>query len=526
MSANDKSRTLPQAKTRVADLRRRLEARQGRPVKLIETHVSWLLLTANEAFKLKKPLRLPFLDTSTLAARRAFCEEELRLNRRLAASIYRGIVEVREGPDGADFDATGPVVDVAVRMRRFADGCLWNERLAAGTLTAQQIDAMARRLAEFHRDAAVLPSDSRFGSREVIERITRQVLDAQPADPAGPELTHLRRWLPGELARLDAFWAERRSQGRIRECHGDLHLGNLLQEDGAEPTAFDAIEFDAELRNIDVIDDIAFVVMDLLAQGHSAEAWRFLDAYLEAGGDFEGLPGLRFLMVRRALVRALVGDLSAGVDAQPIPVCTAAGYRGLAAELAAPAAPWLLITHGLPASGKSHVAAELVHRGGAIRLRSDVERKRLFGLTALESSRRVGDIYGEAATRRTYQRLLDLAELLLRAGWPVVVDAAFLRRSERQQFAALAESLGHRFAVVDCRAPQALLRQRIARRLQRADNPSEADLSVLDRLSAVAEPLTPAEAAQSLSIDAADPGGHPAAINRWLSAALPSTESR
>lgn len=516
--SEDDMQGIDEARARVAVLRGRLEAQSGGPVRLLETHISWVLLTADDAYKLKKPLRLPFLDCSSLEVRRWCCEEELRLNRRLAASIYRGVVEVRQGAEGPDFGGTGPVVDFAVWMRRFADGSLWSERVAAGTLGAQQTDAMARRLAAFHREADALPPSSRFGSAEVQQRITLGLLEAQQAHLAdqASDWPRLRGWLLDEMARLGGFWEQRRQTGRVRECHGDLHLANLVQEEGEQPTAFDAIEFDAELRCIDVFDDIAFTVMDLLANGCTALAWRFLDVYLESSGDFAGLPGLRFYLVRRAVVRALVRDLSAAAGPRPAGGCDAGHYRALAAALATPAEPWLLITHGLPASGKSRVAAELVARTGAIRLRSDVERKRLAGLAPLDSSLRIGDIYTEAANQRTYQRLHALAEGALRAGWPVVVDAAFLRRRERHDFAMLAGSLGLRFAIVDCRAPLEMLHERIRRRIERADDPSEADPSVLERLSAVAEPLDPVEAAGSLVVDGTESHPAQAAIDRWM----------
>lgn len=515
--------SLVEARARVLALRAWLAAARGQPVRLIETHISWVLLTETLAYKLKKPLTLPFIDTATLAARQACCAEELRLNRRLAPSIYLGIDEVRDTPAGPRFGGEGPLVEVAVRMRRFPDGALWSEQLAAGRLDVAQVDAMARRLAAFHAEAAVAPADSDFATAAAHARITRgqiAAMDAwQAAAPAaGGDFAWppLRRWLSTTLAALAPWWESRRQAGRVREGHGDLHLANLLLL-GGEPTAFDAIDFDPALRWIDVLDDAAFTVMDLLANGAPALAWRFLDATLEAGGDHAGLPALRFHLVSRALVRAQVMDLSAA--SRPAATLDAARYRALAAALADGANPRLAITHGLPGSGKSHVAQQLLERVGAVRLRSDVERKRLFGLAAGESSRgRVPAMYGPAATQRTYEHLLALAQTALEAGWPVIVDAAFLRRSERAAFSALAARLGVPFSILDCRAPMALLHERIRQRQAQGGDASEADGGVLDRLAAVAEALSSAEAAAAIEVDARDPAPAELVAQRWLAA--------
>ncbi len=530
----------PPPAVRVAALRARLEADGGGPVRRVETHVSWLLLGPARAYKLKKPVRLAFLDFSTLAARRHCCEEELRLNRRLAPSIYLGVDAVREGPGGPAFgDGPGPVVDFAVRMRRFPDGALWSERLAAGTLATAEVDALARRLADFHRDAPAAAPESGFGTPAVQARVTRGVAAGIDAVRGGDaEWPGLRGWLLGRAAALAPLWRARRRAGRVREGHGDLHLANVLQLDGA-PAAFDGIEFDPALRWIDVLDDAAFLVMDLLAHGRRDLAFGFLDGWLEAGGDHDGLPALRFFLVRRALVRAQVAALASGrgtapaaqpqrgagaapaaappCDAPPSPGCDAGGYFALAVALARGADARLAITHGLPGSGKSFVSRAVLERAGAIRLRSDVERKRLHGLAALDPSGDVpGGIYGAAATAATYDRLHDLARTALQAGWPVVVDAAFLRRAERARFAALARTLAVPFAILDCRAPPALLRERLARRQAHGGDASEADAGVLDRLRGFDEPLGEAERPAAIDAGAGADAGE--ATRRWLAA--------
>jgi uncharacterized protein len=514
-------RLLAEGRARVGALRALLEARDGAPVRVVETHVSWILLSRRLAYKFKKPVRLAFLDFTSLAERRRCCDEELRLNRRFAPDLYLDVVEVRRGLAGPCFDGPGEVVDVAVRMRRFADGALWSERLAAGTLAAAQIDAYARCLAASHRDAAIAPPGGAFGSPAAHARVLEGLVTATDAWQSGlaspePEWTRVRDWLYDEVARLDRHWRERLAAGAVRECHGDLHLANVVQQ-GGEAFAFDALEFAPELRWIDTLDDLAFLVMDLLANGRRDLGFRLLNKYLEESGDYDGVPALRFFLVSRALVRAQVcnlrrpnGDHGAGNDA-------AIAYLRLACALASGRDPRLAITYGLPGSGKTFVSQSLAEIVGAVRVRSDVERKRLFGIAPLQASRgRVpGGIYAAAASEPTYARLLAVARTVLGCGWPVLVDAAFLRRVERVPFADLAAASAAPFAILHCHADTALLRQRIAARRERGDDASEADLDVLDRLSAVAEPLEAAEMASTIDCGAG-PAREPAELaRRW-----------
>ena len=517
------SDSLDAAWDRVVALRVSLQALQTGPVRLVETHISWVLLTNRHAYKLKKPLRLPFVDFSTLDARRRFCEEELRLNRRLAPSVYLDVVEVRDSARGPSFRGDGTVLDVAVKMRRFDDGALWSDRLAAGALAPSDVDQLAQRLVDFHRDAAVASVQSGFGSPAVHERVTGRLIDAIDAWHAGHaaaattarDWPALRAWLHQQLLALTPLFEARRRDGRVRECHGDLHLANLLQL-GAEATAFDGIEFDPELRWIDVLNDIAFVAMDLIAHGERGLAFRFVDAYLEATGDYDGLPALRFYLAGRALVRAQVAAIAETQSGQASG-CGTAEYLALAIRLARETDARLAITHGLPGSGKSFVSRGLLEAAGAIRVRSDIERKRLFGLGASQSSqgRVAAGIYDSTSTERTYARLLEVARIALVAGWPVIVDAAFLLAAERSNFAALAEELCVPFAILDCRAALPLLRQRLEQRKSSGGDASEADVAVLERLRAVAEPLTQAERILAIAIDAGQPLSAAALAERW-----------
>ena len=501
------------AAERVAALRRRLQVRHGE-VPLIETHISWVLLAGDHAYKLKKPVRFGFLDFSTPVLRRHFCAEEVRLNRRLAPALYLGVVPVHEGRGGPSLHGRGPVVDHAVKMHRMAPHSLASERLAQGRLTAQDLKRFGTRLAARHAQAAVAPADSGYGSPARIRDDALQAVDrlATLAEPAA--CARLRPWFERQAGALAPRWQARLAAGRVREGHGDLHLDNVVLQNH-DITAFDCIEFDPALRWIDVVSDAGFLLMDLLAHGRGDLGFAFLDAWLEASGDHDGLAVLRFYLVYRAVVRALVTTLRGG----PAPGAPdAAAYLALAEGLIARPAPALLITQGLPAAGKTRLTQLLLQRAGAVRLRSDVERKRLAGLAPLADSRAArpdGDLYAEAATEATYARLNALARQALTAGWPVIVDAAFLRRDQREAFRALAAGAGVRFAILDCQAPMAVLRQRIAERRARGDDASEADPSVLELLAARQQPLADDERAHAIAVRTDEAVDVDALLSAW-----------
>jgi aminoglycoside phosphotransferase family enzyme/predicted kinase len=492
-------------------LQRSLQA--GAPqqaVQRIETHISWVLLCGSLAYKIKKPVRLGFVDFSTAAARRHACEEELRLNRRLAPSLYLDVVAVRGTPEAPHIGGDGPLIDHAVRMRRFAADGLFSERLAQGILSTAELDGLARRIADFHRQAPAAPAGSDFGTPAVIEGVLANVLAGLEPHAAPGALDALRGWLDAQAVALRPRWSARRAAGWVRECHGDLHLANATLVDG-QAVAFDGIEFDPALRWIDVMSDVAFMVMDLVAHGRRDLGFRFLDTWLERTGDHDGLAVLRWYMVYRALVRALVGTLQSSAPGGP-------DYLAVARALAGPGDPRLLITHGLSGSGKTFVSGLLLERAGAIRLRSDVERKRLFGLEALQSSSsdQRDVLYGADATERTFARLRECADVALRAGYPTIVDAAFLRRRERASFAALAAAIRVPFTILHCRAPDDELRRRVATRQAGGQDASEADLAVLQRQADFAEPPGPDERDAVIEVDSAAGVDAARLCDHWL----------
>ncbi|WBY02580.1 AAA family ATPase [Ramlibacter tataouinensis] len=453
-----------------------LAARLG--ARLIETHISWVLLAGDTALKIKKPVTLPFVDYGSLAARRHCCEEELRLNRRLAPGLYRDVVPITGTAAQPRLGGDGPALDYALRMRRFADGMLFSELLPAGALQAAEVDELAALLADFHTQAPIAGSQDGFGTPEGRRDLALAAC-AGAATALQADLSDLHGWLQARAAELQPLWAARLAAGRVREGHGDLHLANLVRLDGGV-AAFDGIEFDPALRWIDVLDDIAFAVMDFAAAGHRAFAFRLLNHWLDATGDHDGLPALPFACAYRALVRAQAHALRADAP-------QARAYVEAARSWTTLPTPRLAITFGLPGSGKTWRSQQWLERHGAIRLRSDVERKRLAGLGMLDDSRAAGlDLYTADMGARTYERLFTLARTALTAGLPVVLDAAFLRRAERDRARALAKELGAPFSILACEAPPEVLRQRLR---ERRGDASEADESVLARLTPAAEPL-------------------------------------
>jgi aminoglycoside phosphotransferase family enzyme/predicted kinase len=486
--------------TLVHALQETLRKETGAPVLLVETHISWVLLTTTLAFKLKKPVRLPFLDFGSVEARKHFCEEELRLNRRFAPSLYIDVAPVCGTRAAPRIGGEGTPIDHVVRMRRFSESSLLGNLLAAPEFRPEWLDGFAQRLAALHQTAQRMTSASGFGSPERVARATADVLDALQSRGDEGRLAALRAWTVEQAQALRMAWIARQHGGAVRECHGDLHTANVVLV-GDTLTPFDCIEFDPALRRIDVMSDVAFLTMDLKAHGRADLAFRFLDAWLQHSGDYPGLQVLRFYEVYRASVRAMARGLGPrGGDGLP-------DYLACAAQLIAgpPGAARLLITHGFSGSGKSSVALQLLCASGAVRVRSDVERKRLHGLAPLARSAAHGlDIYGAQATRQTFDRLQVCARAALLAGYPVIVDAAFLRREERRSFECLAAELRVPFTILDCRAAHGTLRRRVAARDAAGSDASEAGLAVLLRQFEDHEPLEAGEQALAIEVSTED----------------------
>lgn len=494
------------AQARIVERLHALLAAAG-PVQAFETHASRVLVTTQHAYKFKKPIAPGFLDYSTRELRRHFCEAELRLNRRLAPALYEKVLPLAGPREAPQLGGDGEPLDWVLQMRAFDQAGLWDRLAASGALGAAQIDALVGVVAPFHAAAAVAPADGELGSPAQVRAPMVENLDVlQPLlaeGPAAPALARLRAWETRRFAALAPVFAARLAAGRVRECHGDLHLGNVV-EIGGRTTVFDCIEFNEGFRWIDVASEIAFMAMDLHAHALPALAHRFVDGWMAATGDYEAARVLRYYEAHRALVRAKVAALRAAQPGAPAAAAAEAGrYVALAEAATRTRAPVLFVTRGVSGSGKTTLTQALVERG-ALRVRADLERKRLFGLAPLQrpDAALAARLYGPEAGTATYARLLAAAGAVLDGGWPVVLDATFLHRSAREAARQFAAARGARFVLLDCVADEATLRRRVAERSRRGDDASDADLAVLEAQLRAGDPLGADEAAAAVPIGA------------------------
>jgi aminoglycoside phosphotransferase family enzyme/predicted kinase len=468
-------------------------------------------LTGPFAYKIKKPLALGFLDFSTLEKRRQACVEELRINRRLAPELYLDVVPICGSPAQPEVERTGTPIEYAVKMKQFPAAGMLEQVLARGELAPEMIDEIALQTAQFHADLPAADPDGRFGQPESIMRPALQNFDQLAgllhASEELATLGRLRAWTEQQHARLAGVFARRLAEGLVRECHGDLHLGNMVLVDG-RVRIFDAIEFNAELRWIDLVSEVAFLMMDLLQREQKALAYRFVNAYLERTGDYAGVSVLRYYLVYRALVRAKVAAIRAAQPDTPaqqrhalLHKCQA--HLRLADATVRGARGAVVIHHGVSGSGKTRASQGVLETIGAIRIRSDVERKRMHGLAAQArtGARVEAGIYSADATAAVYERLLALARVVAEAGFTVLVDATFLKRAQRDLFRDLARGLGVGFAIADFHAAEAVLRARVAARERQGYDPSEAGLEVLEHQLRSREPLRDDEARVAVSFD-------------------------
>lgn len=476
-------------------------------VQLIETHVSWVLLTGELAYKIKRPVRYSFVDQRSLERRGFLCREEARLNRRFAPQLYLGVSAVVQLDGQTRLDvAGGEVIEWAVRMRQFRRDEELDRLLAGGRIEPQELESFGHDLAVIH---AGLPA-ARPGEGAVRQDPRALVLGnlqecAQAALPFGKqdEVVALRPSLEAYLAATAALMSERLAAGRVRECHGDLHARNVVRQ-GTRLVAFDCLEFDPALRWIDVADEIAFLLMDLDARQRPLHAQAFLGGYLMHSGDYQACRLLYLYKAHRALVRAKVAALHSVDDGASDSQRQLDAYVACARDALAPRRPLLILMSGLSGSGKTWMARHLAPALGAVHLRSDVERKRLAGLpaNARSGSRLEGDLYSSEATTRVYEHLARCAQEVLAGGYTAIVDASFQRREQRAAFQELAAQ--HAAVIVRCQAPRQVLERRILQRLERADDPSEADLTVLHWQEAHAEPIEAAEPFRVIDICTTD----------------------
>jgi len=470
-------------------------------IKLIETHISWVILTGDFVYKIKKPVNFGFLDFSTLEKRHTYCTEELLLNRRMAPDIYLDVVSISGTPEKPVVNSTSKTFEYAVKMAQFPQSAQLDIMLADGELNLEHMDAIARMLADFHQTIEAADDSMDYGNNHVIyqpvEENFSQIREHLDITPYANTLTSLEAWCNSTFKKLQPVFEQRKRDGFVRECHGDIHLRNMAWLKTG-PTAFDCIEFNAHLRWIDVISEIAFLVMDLQVRQQHQLANRFLNNYLEITGDYAGLTVMPFYLCYRALVRAKVNALR--LDQKDITpnerqqsLTEFESHLQLATSYTQTATPKLIIIRGLSASGKSTISQQLINTSEMIRIRSDVERKRLFSIPLInntpngkKSDELNAGIYSPQASQQTYTKLAELALQVIDAGYTVIIDATFLKREQREPFQQLTTRLGLTYIILQTTAPLDILRQRI---VSRKNDVSDADLVILEHQFANWHPL-------------------------------------
>lgn len=485
-------------------------------VDVIETHISWVALAGGFVYKLRKPVDFGFLDFSTLARRRRDCENEVRLNRRLAPDVYLGVVPITKRGDAYTVGGRGRAIDYAVKMRRLPAGAFLDAKIAAGEANARHVERIAERLVAFHAGAAGDVSLARYGAPRYVRANWDEHLD-QWAPWVGTliraeEDAEVRRFVATTLRRYAGVLRARIADGRVREGHGDLRAAQIAFEDG-QPLILDCVEFSRRLRCIDTGYDIAFLAMDLDARGQHELAQRFLGRYLELADD----PGAYLLMpswlAQRAAIRAKVDLLrSAQLDGDARRTAEARGrahFDRLLGYIRQRRAPALVVMSGLSGTGKSTLAREVGARLGAPIVASDVIRKRMAGVAPTE--RAPTGAYTHARTRAVYRALYRRARERLGAGRDVILDATFLLASMRDEARTLADEAGAKFVLVETVLPGPDVRRRLDARAAAGGSVSDATWAIYQQqrreFEAIEEP--------HVVVDMRRPVGHGVAAVLW-----------
>ncbi len=483
------------------------------PVRLIQTHASFVFLTGDYTYKIKKPVNFGFLDYSTLEKRQHFCTQELLMNRRTAPEIYLEVLPIVQTGDSFEFGSklhnttsSEIAVEYTLKMREFPQDSLFLSLLEHGLLTDQLMVNLGREVAMFHSTTISNSYIRTFGKVSQIRTAIDQNYLISQKYIGGPQT---QTQFQETKDYTDAFFAEnqelfelRIANNKIRECHGDLHLRNIaLWQD--KILLFDCIEFNEPFRFVDVMYDVAFTVMDLESRGRRDLGNVFLNTYIEQTGDWEGLQLLPLYLSRQAYVRAKVTSLmlddAAISTAEKAEISqTAAHYYKLAWQYTKTRRGKLTLMSGLSGSGKSTAARYLARRTGAIHIRSDAVRKHLGGIPVNERGGQ--DLYSDEMTAQTYGRLLELGIILADRGWNVILDAKFDRQNLRSNAIIQAKSHGLPLQIIYCTAPIEVLRERLQ---QRRGDIADATAELLDSQQAAFEPFTEREQISANTVDTA-----------------------
>jgi hypothetical protein len=441
------------------------DVRKG-AAKRIDTHASIVFLEPDRVLKIKRAVRLPFLDYSTLEKRKQACEEELAINRRHAPELYRRVVPITRGAHGGEIGGDGPVLEWAVEMARFDEEKTFDHLATAGAITPELAEAVADVMRESHARAERSDGSAWLASvAPIIDRNTQKFRGQ--ASLARDAVEQLHAASHQRLAESRALLERRAAEGLVRRCHGDAHLGNIVLID-ERPVLFDAIEFDPVIATTDILYDLAFPIMDLLHFGLHAQANRLLNRYLQRDWQ-ESADALRLLplfLSIRAAIRSHVLFTKSEQSPDTGVASEVASYFDLALQLLEPVRPSLIAIGGKSGTGKSvlarDVAAQVPPRPGAVILRSDVIRKELFGVDPLATL--PPSAYTPGSTARVYRAMLDRARDVIAQGFSVIVDAAFLQEAERDELSAEARRMNADFRPAFLDADLAVRLERIGAR--------------------------------------------------------------
>jgi aminoglycoside phosphotransferase family enzyme/predicted kinase len=483
---------------------------------LRQTHISLVFLAEDRVFKVKKPVNLGFVDYSTLERRKHFCELELELNRRLAPSVYTGVVPIMRDASGRHrIEGPGEIVEYAVEMKRLDDRDSAEARLEAGKLTRADIGRIAQRLVEFHAAARCDEKTAKYGRREVIEHNVRenfeQTRDSAPQVLDRKELEAIERWQLGFIADREALFEQRIAKGRVRDGHGDLRLEHCYLHD-EQVEIIDCIEFNERFRYGDVCADLAFLAMDLNRHERRDLSESLLANYAQACGDYDLYAVVDFYQSYRAYVRGKVSSIlerEARTEDERLRAAATARQYYLLAEACMREPldrPQLIAVGGMIASGKSTVARRIGELAHAPVIQSDRVRKSLAGvepLTALRDEAFHGN-YAPQRTEAVYAELLRCADVVLRSGRSVVLDASFRTREKRRAARELAAKHKLEFTFVETHAPEAVLLARLAER-EKSPSVSDGRLEVFDAFRASFEPVEELAAFEHVRIDTTQP---------------------
>lgn len=455
-------------------------------VELVQTHVSYIFLTDDFAYKVKKPVDFGFLNFSTLDRRRFYCEEEVRLNRRLCPDIYLGVAEVRETPAGAAFVGDGRVIDYAVKMKRLPADRMFDRLLSAGLAGEPEVRAVARVVGIFHLEAEQSPEIDTFGGLDTIEgnwaENFQQTLPYCGITLSARDHGFIREWVERFMTERAGLFAARVGAGRIRDGNGDIHMENICLGADGGVCIFDCIEFNNRFRYGDTAADIAFLLMDFDFVLRPDLGAAFLDEYTRITNDASVVEVIDFYKVYRAFVRGKVesmrlADPQIPENEKQAAAARASRYfrlaRGYTVRPGLP--PTLFITCGLTGSGKSRLARELSLDLGLEIVSSDVVRKELAGLrpTDRPSEGYGTGIYTDRASVRTYGELERRARAALGGGHSIIVDATFRRRADRARFGTLARNAGTPFVILHAVCPEPTIRRRLDSRQKDRNEPSD-----------------------------------------------------